>query len=324
MAAFESSVGDPALTDPVSTTHEPATAEHGPESADVRGVRDCEGPVREPDCDLGTGGGLARFRLDIAYDGTDFSGWARQPDRRTVCAVLEDALSKILRHEVRLTVAGRTDAGVHATGQVAHADLPGPLDTAAVVRRLARVLPDDVRVRALRPVPDAFDARFSALRRHYRYRVTDVPWQADPLRRRHVVAWPRPLDLAALNAAAALLIGEHDFVAFCRKRDGTTTIRELQCLEWTREAGDLLCAHVSADAFCHSMVRSLVGALLSVGEGRRPLAWPASLLSETTRPSVVQVAPAHGLTLTGVDYPADTDLAVRAALTRSVRTRTAQ
>jgi tRNA pseudouridine38-40 synthase len=228
-----------------------------------------------------------------------------------------------LRHDVRLTVAGRTDAGVHATGQIAHADLPGPLDTAAAVRRLARALPDDVRVTALRPVPDVFDARFSALRRHYLYRVTDAPWRADPLRRRHVVAWPRPLDLAALNAGAALLIGEHDFVAFCRRKEAATTIRELQRLEWTREAGDLLCAHVSADAFCHSMVRSLVGALLAVGEGRKPVAWPASLLSETERPSVVQVAPAHGLTLTGVDYPADTDLAARAARTRSLRSTTA-
>jgi tRNA pseudouridine38-40 synthase len=265
-------------------------------------------------------GGLARFRLDIAYDGTDFSGWARQPGRRTVCSVLEEALGLVLRHRVRLTVAGRTDAGVHASGQVAHADLPEPVDPEALVARLARALPEDVRVTAIRPVPAEFDARFSALRRHYVYRVCDTPWRMDPLLRRHIVPWPRPLEVAALTAASELLLGEHDFVAFCRRREGATTIRELQRLEWTRAADGTLEALVTADAFCHSMVRSLVGALLTAGEGRRPASWPASLLTATERPSTVAVAPAHGLTLIGVDYPADADLAARAALTRNVRT----
>ena len=263
---------------------------------------------------------MARFRLDIAYDGAEFSGWARQPARRTVCGVLEEALERALRRPTRLTVAGRTDAGVHASGQVAHADLPADTDPAQLVHRLSRALPADVRVTAARVVPPAFDARFGALRRHYAYRVTDAPWRADPLRRTQVVPWHRPLSIDALNAASALLVGEHDFVAFCKRREGATTIRELQRLDWTRD-GDELTAHVSADAFCHSMVRSLMGALLAVGEGRKPLDWPASMLTATTRPSEITVAPAHGLTLIGVDYPPDDELAARADLTRNVRTR---
>ncbi|WP_225978118.1 tRNA pseudouridine(38-40) synthase TruA [Gandjariella thermophila] len=273
-----------------------------------------------------------RVRFDLGYDGTDFSGWARQPERRTVCGVLEDTLGTVLRTEVRLTVAGRTDAGVHATGQVAHADLPvdalaatagreEAVDEAlaGLVRRLARLLPGDVRVFAARAVPDDFDARFSALRRHYEYRVSDAPFGTHPLERRHTLAWRRRLDLAALRDASARLLGEHDFVAFCRRRDGATTVRELQRLDWRRESGGVLVAHVAADAFCHSMVRSLVGALLAVGEGRRPADWPASLLTATERASSVTVAPPHGLSLVGVDYPADGELAARAAQTRRLR-----
>lgn len=263
------------------------------------------------------GGGLVRFRLGIAYDGTEFSGWARQPDRRTVCGVVEDTMSMVLRQDVRLTVAGRTDAGVHATGQVAHCDLRDP---GSFVDRLARALPEDVRVFSAEPVPETFDARFSALRRHYAYRVCDRQRAANPLRRKDTVTWPRPLDLAALNEAAAGLLGEHDFVAFCKRREGATTIRELQRLAWTRDGEGVLSAAVSADAFCHSMVRSLVGALLAVGEGRRPVGWPRTLLSAAARSSEVTVAPAHGLTLVGVDYPPAEELAARAELTRNVRT----
>jgi tRNA pseudouridine38-40 synthase len=229
-------------------------------------------------------------------------------------------MSMVLRHDVRLTVAGRTDAGVHATGQVAHADLPLPVSCDELVRRLARALPADVRVPSARVVPAAFDARFAALRRHYQYLVCDTPWAMDPLRRNHVLAWHRPLDVAALNDAATLLVGEHDFAAYCKRREGATTIRELQRLEWTRTGDGLLVAQVSADAFCHSMVRSLVGALLAVGEGRKPTEWPGNLLTQRERASSVSVAPAHGLTLIKVDYPADEDLAARAELTRAVRT----
>nr|WP_218922291.1 tRNA pseudouridine(38-40) synthase TruA [Kibdelosporangium phytohabitans] len=256
------------------------------------------------------------MRLDIAYDGTDFSGWARQPERRTVCGVLEDTLARILRlPEVRLTVAGRTDAGVHATGQVAHVDLP----VVPEAYRLNRALPGDVRILGVSTVSADFDARFAALRRHYTYRVSDAV--VAPLQRNHIVAWPRPLDIGLIDAAARTLLGTHDFVAFCKRREGATTIRELQRLDW-RGDGEVLIAEVSADAFCHSMVRSLVGALLAVGEGKRPLDWPAKLLTAEARSSEVTVAPAHGLILTKVDYPADADLAARAAETRNVRTLT--
>ncbi len=228
-------------------------------------------------------------------------------------------MAMVLREDVRLTVAGRTDAGVHASGQVAHVDLPAVPD--GFRDRLARALPDDVRVTAVGPAPPGFDARFSAVRRHYVYRVCDRQWAADPLRRRDTLTWPRALDVAALNEAAAALLGTHDFAAFCRRREGATTIRELQRLHWTRAADGVLTAEVSADAFCHSMVRSLVGALLAVGEGRKPLAWPASLLPSTERTSTVTVAPAHGLTLATVDYPPDAELATRAQQTRALRTR---
>ncbi len=257
--------------------------------------------------------------MDVSYDGTDFAGWAVQPGLRTVCGVLTEALSTVLRSPVALTVAGRTDAGVHATGQVAHADLVGSLDTARLVRRLARLLPPDVRVRAVAAVPDAFDARFSALRRHYRYRVATAPSGAEPLRARDTLSWPFPLDVDAVNAASAGLLGEHDFAAFCRRREGATTVRELQRLVWGPDGDGVVTAEVSADAFCHSMVRSLVGALLDVGRGRRAVGWPASLLSRGERASEVPVAPAHGLALVGVDYPEDADLAARADQTRQVR-----
>jgi tRNA pseudouridine38-40 synthase len=261
----------------------------------------------------------ARFRLDIAYDGTDFSGWAAQPGRRTVAGVLTDALSRVLRTSVSLTVAGRTDAGVHATGQVASADLPADLDPAWAVRRLARLLPEDVRVTAVTAVPPEFDARFAALRRHYRYRVATAPWGAEPLRARDTLAWPHPLDLDAVAAASVGLLGEHDFAAFCRRREGATTVRALQRLEWTRGPDGVVEAAVSADAFCHSMVRSLVGALLDVGRGRRAVDWPAALLTRQVRASEVPVAPANGLTLVGVDYPPHSGLAARAAVTRRLR-----
>ena len=265
-----------------------------------------------------------RVRLDISYDGTDFSGWAVQPGRRTVCGVLTEGLSTLVRRPVSLTVAGRTDAGVHATGQVAHVDLPEEVELAPLVRRLARLLPPDVRVRALTAVPPAFDARFSALRRHYRYRVAASPYGADPLRARDTVSWPHACDLDAMNAAASGLLGEHDFAAYCRRREGATTIRELQRCEWLALGAvepDVLVCEVSADAFCHSMVRSLVGALLAVGRGQRAVGWPAELLTRTDRASDVTVAPAHGLALTRVDYPPSAELAARAELTRRVRVR---
>ncbi|MEU5565637.1 tRNA pseudouridine(38-40) synthase TruA [Micromonospora musae] len=269
--------------------------------------------------------GRTRLRLDVSYDGTDFSGWAVQPDRRTVAGVLGEALDLLLGAGIAtgLTVAGRTDAGVHAIGQVCHVDLPSDVwreRESTLLRRLARLLPGDVRVRAVTEVPAEFDARFSATFRRYEYRVTDAPYGAEPLHRHLTLAWPRPLDLAALNAASAGLVGEHDFAAYCRRKENATTLREVTRLDWRREPDGLLVATVQADAFCQAMVRSLVGAMLVAGDGRRPAEWPASLLSHRERSSHVTVAPAHGLTLVAVGYPEDpAGYAQRAELTRRLR-----
>jgi tRNA pseudouridine38-40 synthase len=237
--------------------------------------------------------------------------------------VLEEALGRLLRlPPPQLTVAGRTDAGVHARGQVAHADVAAESWQAAADRavpRLAHLLPEDVRLRSARPVPAAFDARFSALWRRYSYRVCDEGSGPDPLRRREIARHRRPLSLDRMNEAARPLAGEHDFAAFCRKRDGATTIRSLIRLDWAREGPDVAVATVIADAFCHNMVRSLVGALLAVGDGRKPVGWPADVLRACLRDPAVHVAPAHGLCLEEVRYPPDAELAQRAAETRRTR-----
>ena len=283
-------------------------------------------PASEPVTTPGDGlearpGELVRARIDLGYDGTDFAGWARQPDQRTVQGVLEEALAVVLRipagAESRpgVTVAGRTDAGVHARGQVAHGDfstLPSP-------RWLNSTLPPDVRVHAVTAAPAGFDARFSALGRRYSYRICDSR-TADPLRRHDTLDWPRRLDDAAMNAAAELLYGEHDFAAYCKRREGATTIRRLLQLRWTRDEKDVLEATVEADAFCHSMVRALVGALVAVGERRREVDWPAAVLAGGIRNSGVLVVPAHGLCLEEVRYPPDADLAARSEVTRRKRT----
>jgi tRNA pseudouridine38-40 synthase len=265
-----------------------------------------------------------RVRIDLSYDGGGFSGWARQPGQRTVQQVLEDALSQVLRADppVQLTVAGRTDAGVHARGQVAHADLPlgAWLDAAPVIlRRLARLLPPDVRVRRIGVAPDGFDARFSALSRRYSYRVCDDVTGPEPLRRHDTLWTRREIEIGPMNEAAALLLGEHDFAAFCRRREGATTVRELLSLSWTRPEATVAEATVIADAFCHSMVRALVGALLKVGDGVRPPSWPAQVLTARVRDPGVPVVPPHGLCLEEVRYPPPGQLAQRALATRRVR-----
>ncbi|MBK5306208.1 MAG: tRNA pseudouridine(38-40) synthase TruA [Frankiaceae bacterium] len=265
-----------------------------------------------------------RVRLDIAYDGTAYAGWARQADRPSVQGAIEDALATLLRGAApRLQVAGRTDAGVHARGQVAHVDLPpGVADDRLLRRKLNGLLPLDVRIRRVREAPPGFDARFSAVSRTYRYRVADRPEVVDPLRRTEVYVVPRPLDLDAMRAACPAMLGEHDFAAYCRRREGATTVRGLLELDWTRDDDGLLVMTVRADAFCHSMVRSLVGAMLAVGEGRRPPDWPASLLGSGARATDVVVAPSHGLVLESVAYPPDEDLMARQAVTRNVRSAT--
>ncbi|MFZ2509678.1 MAG: tRNA pseudouridine(38-40) synthase TruA [Gordonia sp. (in: high G+C Gram-positive bacteria)] len=283
---------------------------------------------REGDGGLVASAVVVRLRLLISYDGTDFSGWATQPGRRTVCETLETALATVLRAPVRLTVAGRTDAGVHATGQVAHCDIPAVAldarsidgDPARLVRRLAKLLPDDVRIKAVDAVPDTFDARFSALARRYEYRLTDARWGAEPLWSRSTADWTRPLDIDAMNDASAGLLGLHDFAAFCRYRAGSTTIRELQEFSWRRDDDGVLIGRVKADAFCWSMVRSLVGAVASVGDGRRSIDWCLDLLEARTRRAEVPVAQARGLSLAEVYYPDAGEWAARSARTRSVRT----
>lgn len=278
------------------------------------------GPAVEPD------GGSVRLRLDLAYDGTDFKGWAVQPGLRTVAGVVGDALATVLRTDPdrvmrTLAVAGRTDAGVHAAGQVAHLDVGrGVLARAGgpvgVTRRLRGMLAPDVRVASVIEAPDGFEARFSALRRHYRYRVCDHPAGPDPVRRRDTLAHPRALDLAAMNAASEQLVGLRDFAAFCRRREGATTTRTLLVYRWSREDDGTVVATVSADAFCHSMVRSVVGAVLPVGDGRLGTGWPREVLRGGRRDARVTVAAAHGLTLLAVDYPDAEGLAVRARESR--------
>ncbi|GAA0515390.1 tRNA pseudouridine synthase A [Paractinoplanes deccanensis] len=264
-----------------------------------------------------------RLRLDVSYDGAEFSGWAAQPGRRTVAGVLAEAFGRLVGDvPLGLTVAGRTDAGVHASGQVCHIDLPVPAWEqleATLLRRLAALMPPDARVRAVRPVPPTFDARFSATFRRYEYRVADTVWGPEPLRRHDTLGWVRPLDLDRLNAASQWLTGEHDYAAYCKRKEHATTIRAITRLDWRRDPDGVCVATVQADAFCQSMVRSLVGALLTVGDGRRDPGWPATLLTRTERSSEVTVAPAHGLTLVEVGYPDEADYAVRAEATRRMR-----
>jgi len=260
-----------------------------------------------------------RLRLDLAYDGAAFHGWATQPSLRTVQGVVETAIATVLRLDAPapLTCAGRTDTGVHARWQVAHVDLDG-VDPAVLARRLRRILPDDISLLGVAEAPPGFDARFSALERRYVYRLNDQPG-ADPLTRGHVVAWPRALDVDAMNAAASHLIGEHDFAAFCRKREGATTIRTLRELSAVRAPDGLVETTVRADAFCHSMVRSLMGALVAVGEGRHEPAWAGDVLTAGVRDPRVKVMPAHGLVLEEVRYPPDDELASRAEQSRRMR-----
>ncbi|WP_329434244.1 MULTISPECIES: tRNA pseudouridine(38-40) synthase TruA [unclassified Streptomyces] len=270
--------------------------------------------------------GFVRVRLDLSYDGKDFSGWAKQASgRRTVQGEIEDALKTVTRsaQTYELTVAGRTDAGVHARGQVAHVDLPEDVwaeHQDKLLRRLAGRLPHDVRVWKVDQAPSGFNARFAAVWRRYVYRVTDNPGGVDPLLRSHVLWHDWELDLDAMNAAAERLIGEHDFAAYCKRREGATTIRTLQELRWERSPDGILEATVRADAFCHNMVRSLVGAMLFVGDGHRPPDWPAKVLAAGVRDSAVHVVRPHGLTLEEVGYPADELLAARSREARNKRT----
>ena len=278
-----------------------------------------------------------RLRIDAAYDGTAFAGWARQPGLRTVQGTIEDAIGTVLRDpaaEVRLIVAGRTDAGVHATGQVAHLDLPiatwsaiagarrGDDPSASLARRLNGILAaatPDVVITGVALAPAGFDARFSPIWRRYEYRIADEQALRDPRRRGHTLWQPGVLDAGAMDALAQRLVGLHDFGAFCKPREGATTIRTLLDYSWRRDDDGVLVATVRADAFCHSMVRALVGATVAVGLGRREADAIEQLLRAPERTSLFPVVAAKGLTLVEVGYPADAELAARAEQTRARR-----
>lgn len=264
--------------------------------------------------------GFRRLRIDIAYDGTAFFGWAAQPDRRTIQDHVEHAISQVSRGEVQSIVAGRTDAGVHATGQVIHVDLPDALFSDGLTYidlryKLNRILDEDVRIMQISDAPEGFHARFSALRRIYTYKILDANEVIPPLSRYDVAPWYRPLDADLMNRASALVLGHHDFAAFCKFKEGGTTIRTLEKYQWHRDETGLLVAEVVADAFCYSMVRNLVGAVVCVADGRKEPSWMAELLANKERVSDSLVFPARGLSLTHVDYPSDQELLDRAKVT---------
>jgi tRNA pseudouridine38-40 synthase len=269
-----------------------------------------------------------RWRFDIAYDGTNFSGWAAQAGRRTVQGELETWIARVLRlsEPPRMVCAGRTDAGVHARGQVAHLDLdPGVITDGGddLARRLNSVLGGDCVVRGISAAPAGFDARFAAIWRRYVYRLSDAGVPPDPLYRYQIAQLPTEVDLARFNEEAVMLLGLKDFGAFCRRREGASTIRTLLELTGQRVAsgpmaGVIECT-VRADAFCHSMVRSLVGALVAVATGQRDHQWLAALTERAERESTIMVMPAAGLTLEEVGYPADQELAARAFEARAMR-----
>jgi tRNA pseudouridine38-40 synthase len=263
--------------------------------------------------------GFRRLRIDLAYDGSNFAGWAKQPDRRTVQECIETALATISQITPETIVAGRTDAGVHATGQVIHVDLPESVSLDDLVYKLNRILDQDVRIHNISIAPEAFHARFSALRRYYRYKILDDNKVLDPLARLDVSTWYRPLDLDVMNKTSALLLGEHDFAAFCKFREGATTIRTLEKYEWKRSPEGFLVADIVADAFCYSMVRNLVGAVVCVADGRFDPEWIVAVLNNKERVSDSLVFPARGLTLYQVDYPNDAELLERAKKTISRR-----
>lgn len=278
---------------------------------------------------------VIRIRIELAYEGIDFAGWAVQPALRTVQGTLEEALGRVLRVEqLRVIVAGRTDAGVHARAQVVHFDVPvdawlrspGRSDRSpdeALMSRLNRVLPHDVVVLRVEPAAPGFDARFSAVSRRYSYRIADRVRTRDPLRRRSVMWSKHELDVDAMQAAAQQLLGLRDFAAFCKPRPGASTIRELQEFDWTREEDGpdqgLVVGRIRSDAFCHNMVRALVGASLAVGTSKRPPQWPAEMMEARVRHPGIVVVAAHGLTLEEVSYPPDAELATRAEKIRARR-----
>jgi tRNA pseudouridine38-40 synthase len=262
-----------------------------------------------------------RLRIDFSYDGTDFAGWAKQPNLVTVQGELEGALATILRLDaIHTTVAGRTDAGVHATGQVAHVDVDDGVNPEHLRRRLNSLLKSGpLHVRSVVAAPDGFDARYSPLFRRYEYRISDDVSKRDP-RTRLLTYWiDDHLELDLMNAAATSILGLHDWTTYCRPRPGATRVRELQIFSWRRDPDGTLVATIQADAFCHNMVRNLVGMCIAVGRGRLDVSDAVALRDNRTRTSAFIVIPPHGLTLVEVGYPPDDDVGSRAELSRARR-----
>lgn len=242
-----------------------------------------------------------QFRLVIEYDGTDFCGWQIQPTGRSVQATLEQALETLFGHAVRVSAAGRTDAGVHAAAQVVSFHVGKEIDPNTVLRALNALTPRDIAVSSADTVPDSFDPRRSARSRTYVYRIWNraVP---SPFWRRYAWHIGKPLDLAAMADAAACLLGEHDFTSFrAAGCDAPTTVRrvDVSALEWD---GDLLSYRIEATAFLRHMVRNIVGTLVEVGQGRRTSTDVQTLLAARDRTGAGITAPAHGLCLVEVKY----------------------
>lgn len=267
--------------------------------------------------------GFFRVRITLSYDGTNFFGWGKQADRRTVQGELEAALFKLFQQQLDTVVAGRTDAGVHASGQVCHVDLPENEYT-DIAYRLNRILTDEIRIKSVERTSPDFHARFGALRRHYMYKIKDGNGYIEPTSRLDIAPWYRDLNVDLMNQAAATLIGEHDFFSYARYRENATTIRELQRFEFERNEDGLIIARLSADAFLYNMVRSLIGTMVYIGEGRFNTDWAREVLEKRERPSDSVVFPAKGLTFTGVDYPADSELHARILKTMAIRAESSE
>ena len=275
-------------------------------------------------------GGLFRFRIDLAYDGTEFWGWAMQPGIPSVQGELVTALTTVFgesKDAFGMRVAGRTDAGVHATAQVAHIDL-----TAAQLKRLGRsvgmvgklndLLPPSIRIHSVTEAPFGFDARFSASYRRYRYRIADGLAPKNPLKARYTLWLNHELDLLAMKAASLELLGMHDFASFCRRKPNATTIREVREIQIKRNPVEenIIEVELLADAFCHNMVRSIVGALIAVGEGRASVEDIDTRLKAADRTSSYKVVAAKGLTLMEIGYPPAHQMAAQVARTKDTRT----
>ena len=281
--------------------------------------------------------GSIRLRLDLAYRGAPFHGWARQPGLLTVQGCLEEALNLITRQPVLLTVAGRTDAGVHARGQVAHLDVPkafwlslsrgreesdqirGERLRARLEGLAGRGLNGALALKQVTVVAADFDARFSALSRTYRYLICDDPRAQDPCRL-DIARTSSPLEEEKMQVAAQALCGEHDFLPFAKPREGATTVRTLHSFKVSRPYPGMVQAMIRADAFCHSQVRFMMGALIEIGRGKYQTDWIGELLAAGVRDQRVPLADGRGLTLWEVAYPPADQYALQAQKAKVVRT----